>query len=462
VDEFTDIAIVGGGYSGSVLALHLARRLGSGSTVTVIEPRAEWGAGLAYSTLEDDHKINVPADRMGVSAEPIDRFNIWLQDRHSELLGDGDPEHSYVARRWFGIFVRERLAAALTTTDVACRHVASAAMDARRIGGGIEISLASGGPIRARLVAIATSHGLPATPPGISDAVRASPKFIENPWQNERLEKIAAREEVFIIGAGLTMADVAASLLRRGHRGRVTVISRHGLLARKNGPSAAPHDLDFATWPAAPVSTYVKRIRAEIERLEKKGESWRGVFTALREQSERLWSKLPIEERRRFLRHLKSFYDAHRYRMAPETADLIAAARRDGQIEILAARLRHVRVGGEEFSVEFTRRGTSQVEHRAVSAIVNCTGPKQHLRADPTHFLGALVARGLASPDPLGLGLAVNDDFRLIGPCPNVYALGPLTRERFGDTMGAPEIMLQAQRLAGIMARALAEAHAPA
>lgn len=462
MDEFTDIAIIGGGYSGSVLALHLARRLGLASTIAIIEPRAEWGAGLAYSTLEDNHKINVPADRMGVSAEPIDRFNTWLQDRHPELLGDGDPEHSYVARRWFGIFVRERLADALATTGVRCRHVASAAVDARRIEGGTEISLASGAPIRARLVAVATSHGLPATPAGISDSVRASPKFVENPWQNERLAKIAAHEEVLIIGAGLTMADVAASLLNRGHRGRITALSRRGLLARKNGPSAAPRDLDFAAWPAAPVTTYVKMIRAEIERLEKTGESWRCVFTALREQSERLWSKLPIEERRRFLRHLKSFYDAHRYRMAPETADVIEAARRLGQIEILAARLRDVSVEADRFSVALTRRGSAAVERRTVSAIVNCTGPKQQLRADPTHFLGALIANGLASPDPLGLGLAVDRDFSLIGPCRNIYALGPLTRERFGDTIGAPEIMLQAQSLAGVMASALAEEHAPA
>jgi uncharacterized NAD(P)/FAD-binding protein YdhS len=458
VSEFIDIAIVGGGYSGSVLALHLARQLGSDATLAVIEPRAEWGAGLAYSTLEDEHKINVPADRMGVSAEAADRFDIWLQAHHPELLGEGDPEDSYVARRWFGTFVRERLADTLAATGGTVRHLLGTATDAREIEGGIEILVAGWPPLRARLMAIATSHGLPATPPGISDAVRSSQKFVENPWQNERLTRIAAGDEVLIIGAGLTMADVAASLLRGGHRGRITVIARHGLLARKNGPSAAPHDLDFARWPTAPVTRYVKMIRAEINRLEGRGESWRGVFTALREQSERLWSRMPIEERRRFLRHLKSFYDVHRYRMAPETADLIAA--HVGQIEIFAGRLRHVHTDADRFSVEFTRRGASKVEHRTVSAIVNCTGPKQKLRADPTHFLGALVARGLAAPDPLGLGLAVGDDFRLIGPCPNAYALGPLTRERFGDTIGAPEIMLQAQRLAGIMAQALTEAHA--
>jgi len=58
--------------------------------------------------------------------------------------------------------------------------------------------------------------------------------------------------------------------------------------------------------------------------------------------------------------------------------------------------------------------------------------------------------------------LAVDRDFRLIGPCRNLYALGPLTRERFGDTVGAPEIMAHAECLAGIMVTALAEERAAA
>jgi uncharacterized NAD(P)/FAD-binding protein YdhS len=463
VSEFIDIVIVGGGYSGSVLALHLARQLGSGSTVAIIEPRAEWGAGLAYSTLEDDHKINVPADRMGVSAQPKDRFDNWLKEHHPELVGDGHPEHSYVARRWFGVFVRERLAETLARTDAKVSHLRATATDARQIEGGIEISLAERGPpVRGHLVAIATSHGVPAMPAAVPQSLRTLPKFIDNPWQNECLAEISPDDDVLIIGTGLTMADVAALLLQRGHRGRITAMSRHGLLARKNGPSAAPRDLDFATWPEAPLTTYVKMIRAEIACIEGTGGSWRNVFTALREQSERLWSKLPIEEKRRFLRHLKCFYDVHRYRMAPETAELIEAARSKGQIEILAAGLSSVRREADGFSIAFKRRGSAAIERAAASAIVNCTGPKQQLRADSSHFLGALIERGLISTDPLGLGVAVDHELRIIGQCRNLYALGPLTRARFGDTVGAPEIMAQAERLAGIMTTALAEMRAAA
>jgi uncharacterized NAD(P)/FAD-binding protein YdhS len=84
---------------------------------------------------------------------------------------------------------------------------------------------------------------------------------------------------------------------------------------------------------------------------------------------------------------------------------------------------------------------------RRFGAIINCTGPRLVTRSGPTQFLGALIQRGLAYPDPLGLGLTVDHDGRVYGISRNLFALGPLTRERFGDVIGAPEIMVQAQRL---------------
>jgi uncharacterized NAD(P)/FAD-binding protein YdhS len=458
VSEFFDIAIIGGGYTGAVLALHLARHAPAGTQIAIVEPRAELGSGLAYETLADEHHINVPADRMGVGVEAPDRFDIWLKACHPELIGDGDPEQTYVSRRWFGIFVRDRLADALRNSRVSLRHIKARALSARRIKGGTEILLSGGEkPLRARHVVIAVSHGLPALPHGIPPALAGKRGLLENPWDIESLAEIPPGGTVLIIGTGLTMADIVASLVARGHRGPILALSRHGLLARKAGPAGVPPGLDLATWPAASLAQYVKRIRAEIARIEAQGLSWRGVFTALRIQSEYLWSRLTRADQRRFLRHLKAFYDVHRYRMTPETYELIEAAEARGQVEIFAAHLVRAEAMATGFGAVIRRRGAPADEHLAVAAIVNCTGPKQSLAADPTTFLGAVMAAGIARVDPLGLGLAVDRDFRAIGGAPNVYAIGPLTRERFGDTYGAPEIQIHAERLAGQLAIALTE-----
>jgi uncharacterized NAD(P)/FAD-binding protein YdhS len=457
LNENFDVAIVGGGYTGAILAVQLLRRAPAGTRIAVIEPRADLGSGVAYATLADQHCINVPADRMGVSAALPDRFDVWLKTHHPELIGDGDPEHTYVPRRWFGIFVRDRLADAMLTSAAEFRHVQAKAISARAVESGAEIDLSNGTKLRARHVVIAVSHGLPALPRGVRATLAGTRGFIENPWNVERLEEIPRDGTVLIIGTGLTMADVIASLLAQGHQGRIIAISRHGLLARKSGPASVPPGLDLATWPSASLADYVKAIRTEIARVEAGGLSWRGVFTALRVQSEHLWSRLTQADKRRFLRHLKAFYDVHRYRMAPETYELIEAAEARGQVTILAAHVTDVERTAQGFDVRFQRRGTVADETVHVAGIVNCTGPKQRLSADPTNFLGALIHAGIAKADPLGLGLAVDGDFRVIGSGTNFYALGPLTRERFGDTYGAPEIEVQAERLAGQLAAVLAQ-----
>lgn len=458
MSDFSDIAIIGGGYTGAVLALHLARHAPGGTRIAIVEPRAELGSGLAYETLADEHHINVPADRMGVGTEATDRFDVWLKEHHPELIGDGDPEHTYVSRRWFGVFVRDRLAKALRHSLVSLHHIQARALSAREINGGTEIQLSGdAAPLRARHIVIAVSHGLPALPHGIASTLAGKRGLLENPWDIDRLAEIPPDGKVLIIGTGLTMADIIASLVARGHRGPILALSRHGLLARKAGPAGVPPGLDLATWPKASLAQYLKQIRAEIARTEAQGLSWRGVFTALRVQSEHLWSRLAPADQRRFLRHLKAFYDVHRYRMTPETYELIEAAQARGQVEIFAAHLVGAEATATGFDAIIRRRGARADEHVAVAAIVNCTGPKQRLAADPATFLGALIAAGIVRVDPLGLGLAVDHDFRATGGAPNVYAIGPLTRERFGDTYGAPEIQLHAERLARQLAAALTE-----
>jgi uncharacterized NAD(P)/FAD-binding protein YdhS len=457
---FCDVAIIGGGFAGTVLALHLVRRLGSGH-LAIVEPRAELGSGLAYSATDEVHCINVTAQQMGVSAEAEDRFIDWLEKWHPAMVGGGQgasqPSRSFVQRHWFGEFMRDRLGAALTGSKLKLEHHRTSATDARIIEGGFEFMLANGGKLHALCAVVATSHGVPALPSGFPAALADAPGFIADPWQAHELKRIPPEAEVLIIGTGLTMADVTGSLLANAHRGRIRAVSRHGLLSRSATAVANSVALDFASWPPAPVTVYLRRLRHEIGLIEREGGSWRDVFTALRQRSTDLWSKLSIQEKQRFVRHLKSFYDVHRYRMAPDLAGRIEAAREAGQVEVLAGRLRSVRRDRRGFLVEIERRGSSEAIRWRCRTIVNCTGPRQNLGPDSSHFLGALIARGLAYPDPLGLGLTVDRDGRVYGLSRNLFALGPLTRARFGDVVGAPEIAEQAQRLVGILENALGE-----
>ncbi|HBP48278.1 FAD/NAD(P)-binding protein, partial [Pseudomonas sp.] len=83
-----DILIVGGGLSGTLLAMQLLRLPGA-RHIVVLEPRAELGRGEAYSATELGHTLNGNAARMSVEPDDADDLTRWLQ---AHIAGGGWPE----------------------------------------------------------------------------------------------------------------------------------------------------------------------------------------------------------------------------------------------------------------------------------------------------------------------------------------------------------------------------------
>ena len=73
-----DVLIVGGGLSGTLLAMQLLRLPGA-RRIVVVEPRPELGRGEAYSATELGHTLNGNAARMSVEPEDSDDLTRWLQ-----------------------------------------------------------------------------------------------------------------------------------------------------------------------------------------------------------------------------------------------------------------------------------------------------------------------------------------------------------------------------------------------
>src|ERR1700761_6023692 len=70
------VVVVGGGFSGTLVAVHLLRQ-SNNVEVDIVDERLP-GRGLAYSTSCDAHLLNVPAIRMSAfGSEPL-HFLEWL------------------------------------------------------------------------------------------------------------------------------------------------------------------------------------------------------------------------------------------------------------------------------------------------------------------------------------------------------------------------------------------------
>ena len=107
------IAIVGAGFSGTLVAIHLLSRAEGPLRVYLIERKPPFGGGVAYSTRSSDHLLNVPVERMGAWPENPEDFFQWLQDHRGEpeipdRIGRGD----FVPRRLFGDYIASLLAEA--------------------------------------------------------------------------------------------------------------------------------------------------------------------------------------------------------------------------------------------------------------------------------------------------------------------------------------------------------------
>jgi uncharacterized NAD(P)/FAD-binding protein YdhS len=70
------ILIVGGGFSGAMLA---ARLTATGAAVSLINRDDRFGLGVAYGAAAPWHRLNVRSARMSADPDRSDDFVRWLQ-----------------------------------------------------------------------------------------------------------------------------------------------------------------------------------------------------------------------------------------------------------------------------------------------------------------------------------------------------------------------------------------------
>ena len=104
-----DVAIVGGGAAGVLVALQLLADPALSLRVALIDPAAKPGGGAAYATAQATHLLNVPAGRMSAFQDDPGHFVRYLAAR-----GYGDAEllaTAFVPRRAYGRYLLDTLRA---------------------------------------------------------------------------------------------------------------------------------------------------------------------------------------------------------------------------------------------------------------------------------------------------------------------------------------------------------------
>jgi hydroxyacylglutathione hydrolase len=436
------IAIIGGGVSGALTAYHLIRQ-NPKARVVVVDPSPSLGLGLAYATPSYRHLLNVPAGKISALPDEPDHFLSWLQANHDP---HADPM-TFAPRAVFGRYVQSLLASVS-----GIEHVNARVVDLKLRRNSAVLTCHDGRTLEARAVVLALGNFDPAELPGIAQAARTAGVYRHNAWAANTFDGLDPQAPVTLIGTGLTGVDVLLRLRELGHRGTITAVSRHGIFPRRHAAYTA---LQRSAIPRGTPATCLAYLRA-FRRSLRNGTEWRAAVDSLRETTNELWLALPVQEQRRFRRHLQRRWDVVRHRMAPTIADIIESELQAGTLRLREGSLQAVELDGVRATVTVrTPEGNKRFE---AERVINCTGPGMNYRKVGSPLLTSLFAQGLIAAGPLGGGLRTSPQGAVIDAAGRessvLFSLGPGRLGTLLESIAVPEIRTQAAELARTLQQA--------
>lgn len=432
-----DIAVIGGGFSATALACVLAEQASSTQKIAFFN-RADLGPGTAYAPQSASLLMNGPIRAM--SAMPGD-------DRHLMRYLVDEADDALICRARFGAYLRATSANALAA-HAGMTHERAEIVDIERTDTGYRLTDDASRRYDARAVVLALGN-LPPNDNFLPESVRRHPGYAGDPWTAD-IAHFDPNAEVVIIGSRLTAMDTIALLDERAFRGRVHIVSRHGLLPLVE--DTAMRGVDPATL-ALDTRTPYAMLRSLRRVVKNFPGDWRVVMESLRSITPAIWSGWNNRERKRFLRHLQSIWAIHRYRVPPATYAAFARMQAEGRISVHRGRVRGGAANARGITLNISAPEGSLELH--ASYVVNCTGPNADLRMVTHPFVRHALARGVFRPDALALGIDTDEHYRVRDASgeaqPQLYAMGPLLRGLWYETTAVNEIRRHATEIARLL-----------
>jgi uncharacterized NAD(P)/FAD-binding protein YdhS/glyoxylase-like metal-dependent hydrolase (beta-lactamase superfamily II) len=453
------IAIIGGGFSGTMVAVHLLRRATYPLSIKLIERRPEVGRGIAYSTPIDSHLLNVPAAKMSAFPDEPDHFLRWLE-HYAQSNGnkkDWDAATRFMPRRMYGDYLQSvfREAVVNAAPMVHLERITAEAIALKPSGEGAMVCFDTGDSLYADQVVLALGNfasSVPAPLKGLTDRLQSC-SYVREAWSGEATRDLPVDAPVLLVGTGLTMADMVVTLRENGHQGQIYAVSRHGLLPQchlsSHQAQTYPAFLETNTAPRS-IRALLRQVRQEVETAAGQGQNWRSVVDALRPITQQLWQNLPLVEQKRFLRHVKSYWEVHRHRIAQEIAAVLDQAMQSHQLIDYAGRIQTCQDLGDRVAVMIRHRGTDQQTVLHVQRIINCTGATgsydrlEHPLVDSLQKHQLIHSGILMGIDTASTGAVLDAK----GNESNwLYTIGTARKGTLWETTAVPELRIQAQEL---------------
>jgi uncharacterized NAD(P)/FAD-binding protein YdhS len=457
------IAIIGGGFSGAITAINLARLNSAPLQITIIDKNRVPCRGIAYSTRNASHLLNVVARNMSALADQPGHFVEWLGAR-SEYLDVPilTLRETFAPRRVYGDYLQSlfqwysQIMAEEKKTRLG--FVQDEAKDIFINDNRANVTLAGGRVIVADKVILAVGNQAPAHFP-LRGLDERSPRYIGDPWMGWEEKLPSKDQDLLLIGTGLTMVDAFLSLEDLGWRGKLFAVSRNGLLPHAHFKGFAYPDLLEDDMDAIPLRKMFSLFKQHYRVITSRNLNPAILVDKLRPFTQRVWQNFSLFEKKQFNRHFRTRWSVMRHRIAPEIHDQLRKAIAHERLEIIKGRLCACEESGHKLRMTInSSRGKRVIE---AGALLNCTGPQENYLPSESSLFNSLFARGLIQPDEMNMGIKVAPNFSVVD-CDNknseiLFALGSLLKGTLWETTAVPELRSQTFRLAETIAGQLAD-----
>lgn len=450
------IVVIGGGFSGAMTAVNIARLADHPVHITVVNDDRSVGRGVAYALRRPEYLLNVAARNMSAFPDEPDHFLQWLQTR-SEFgsMSELELRERFIPRQIYGDYlssiVQHHLRSLGGRTAVTADFVVGEAIDIEPREPGCAVRLADGSEIAADRVVLATGNESPASLPG-SETLADHPAWVANPWQpwEDRLAKldVDAGASVVILGTGLTAVDIVITLRAIGWMGSIHTVSRHGWF-----PHAHFRGIEYPEFPptvdlaALGLDGLLGLIQKHCGILNERNANPAIIVDKLRPHTQRIWSAFSLEDRLAFTRHHAARWSVYRHRIAPVLHAQITGSQLTGQLRVHAASIENLEASRDRILVHLAGR-----QPLLGHLVINATGPSTTFTKTRSVLLQNLFRRGLVAPDETNMGVRVDPDHTVVtadgNRSPWLLALGPLLKGTYWETIAVPELRGQARRVA--------------
>jgi uncharacterized NAD(P)/FAD-binding protein YdhS len=432
--------------------------------VVLVERRPEYrNAGSAYHKAGNPwyHVFNIQAGRMSVFREDVDDFVTWANreaDRTDWPAEWGSFKFTVsgpAPRRIYPDYLAARLAEAAreASPGVTLVEVGGEVVDLEAFGNQVQVVVenfswppghAESGRVVLEADHVVLATGLELRYPSFATEVLEHPSFVQHPYSETGIERVLGLRQdsvVAIIGTLLSAYDSAALLLRRGHTGKIYMISRSGLTLRTYPAdhehrvlSLPPPQLDGQHYEGR--DRLVRRFRDEWERAcvivakkypevspavvtERVSKSWEPYLPEILE-------RIPPAELRAFLDDYGSLFATLRVSAMAYTTEIVdTALARGGQVVLTVGRVTGIRstpAGRMLLSVSGPA-ATQSIEADLV--ISNFGRESDYERVDSTLWANLLRKRMACSHRRTGRGVEVDGRGNLLAPAGD--PVGPIS-----------------------------------